>query len=82
MTQSFGKDDLTRLSAGLSSTVQRGEPVTLKLVRKYQFLDIIYFDNIQSTSLEKIDVVGLLSRKITSVEGSNSRLMYCVHQST
>ena len=37
--------------------VQRGEPVTLKLVRKYQFLNIICFDNIQSTSLEMSDVV-------------------------
>ena len=44
----------------------------LKIGTKVSILNIIYFDNIQSTSLEKSDVVGTLPLKVISVEGSTS----------
>ena len=54
----------------------------IKLVRKYQFLNIICFNSIQATLLKTSDVVGLLPLRIKTVEGSTSRLMYGVHQPT
>ena len=52
----------------------------IQIGRKYQFLNIIDFGNIRSTSLGKSDVVGILSLRVISVEGSTSWLMYRVHQ--
>ena len=44
----------------------------MKIGTKVLILTIIYFDNIQLTSLEKSDVVGILPLKVISVEGSTS----------
>ena len=44
----------------------------IKLGTKVPFLNIIDFDNIQSTSLEMSEVVGILSLKVIYVEGSTS----------